>query len=116
MALEIDHFLGGDFFYKLSATLVSFLFDLDFTKISHMQSTNASFNSCNYWYSDSILGLTCDLALEWSHFIVEINHNGMRHNDDAYFLVWAWNRNVGQVSAKDANDVIIVSTIVVKNH
>ena len=77
MILVVDSFLGGDNFYILSQTLISYLSRNGFSRLSHVENLVVGGLSSSYWMSIVDLGLVSELAIEWNSFVAILNNLGI---------------------------------------
>ena len=89
--------------------LVSYLFILGLTRLTHIRACDYDFNDVSYWFTTQDLGLLGEMALEWSHFTASLNHLGIRISRETDSLLWVWNSKHGQIGAKESYKAISTS-------
>ena len=93
IVLGMDPFIGRDHFYKLSGTLIFYLFSPGINMLSHIRNPLAANHDLSYWFLSSDLGLQGGLEIEWKNFIVGIKHLVIKLGEKEYRLVWSWNKS-----------------------
>ena len=102
--LGLDPFVGSGSSYAFPDALRTYLADLDICTLT--QAHNLCSIEPQYWYSATDLDLAGTYALMWDEFIRELSASGIRLTDSPDKLVWTFNKNSIDITAKEAYNCI----------
>ena len=107
--LGIDPIVGSHSPFNLPEELRSYLKDLNIRTLS--QAHNSLSNAQCYWFTADDLDLGGSFKSTWNAYIKGLTGAGIRLTNSPDKLAWIYNKNSGSMTAKNAYDCIVRSSL-----
>jgi hypothetical protein len=112
--LGMDPFIGDNASYRLLGPLIQHLNNQHIYTLAQVAAPNDVGNN-QRWLEAIHLGLTREMATEWSNFLLVLKSSGISLNNSKDKIVWSWNRAMGTVTTNLAYQSITFSNTMEDN-
>lgn len=91
--------------------MINYMYSKGLYHLQDVKIIDSSLPKKSYCFNATDLGLTDQLAEEWSHFVEELISNWLCLNNVNDSLIWTWDASSGKVKVKKSYEVIAHSVM-----